>query len=287
MQMWNPDNATYHNSSDDDLSVNFWTDNETSGNRVRYTQSALLLAFFVLAIAGNVSIIARLYHNRKAHFAHKMSNINVLCVNLAIADISSALCCILSNAVLYIVEQFLAGDVMCKMLKYLQKVGVAASTFIIVAISMDKCFAIVFPMHSVHGRSTTKFMVVGVWAGAVLLCIPQVWNSPGSALMPDSERSHRKRKSMQSRANFQITLPQVYPERFCPVPIQFAGKPLLNRRYKNLLSWCNGWWALWPACGIERYAFQEIVLSVALRVSFSNSVSAIGSSAGDVEVFTQ
>lgn len=166
-EMLDGENILNASGSFDDLWV-------ASKKTARYAQSGLLFTFFVLAMVGNLAIIARLCYDGKIRYGHKLSNISVLCLNLAVADITSAICCILSNAVLYIVEEFLAGDVVCKVLKYAQKVGVAASTFIIVTVSMDRFFAIFFPMRRGYLWRTVKVMVVGVWLAAVLICIPQV-----------------------------------------------------------------------------------------------------------------
>ncbi|OQV13354.1 putative Gonadotropin-releasing hormone receptor [Hypsibius exemplaris] len=141
----------------------------------RYLQSAVLFLFFMLAFIGNVAIIAQLWRGRKRSPAKKLSKISALYLQLAVADLLAAFCCVLSNAVMYLLDDFLAGDWGCKALKFCQKLGLAGSTFVVVAISLDRCFAVMYPLQKLKVPRLGCSIAVGAWIAAVLMSVPRLF----------------------------------------------------------------------------------------------------------------
>ena len=145
-----------------------------TSSRVRYVQSACLFFFFFLALGGNCAVVYRLWRGQVHSGAKKLSNISLLYLQLSIADLVAAFCCILSNAILYLVQHFVAGNGLCKLLRFLQKLGVASSTFIVMAIGLDRCLAVLFPMRRALLRKVVKVMIALAWIFGTLLSLPQV-----------------------------------------------------------------------------------------------------------------
>lgn len=145
-----------------------------SSSRSRHIQSAILFVMFFLALGGNCAVIYKLWSGRVRSGAKKLSNISLLYCQLAVADLIAAFCCILSNAILYLIQHFLAGNFFCKVLRFSQRLGLATSTFIVVAIGMDRCLALLFPLRRAQLRWGVKLMIVLAWVSGALFSLPQV-----------------------------------------------------------------------------------------------------------------
>ncbi|GAU88543.1 hypothetical protein RvY_01226 [Ramazzottius varieornatus] len=146
-----------------------------SSSRFRHAQSAILFVMFFLALGGNCAVICKLWSGRVRSGAKKLSNISLLYLQLAVADLIAAVCCILSNAILYLIQHFLAGNFFCKVLRFSQRLGLATSTFIVVAIGMDRCLALLFPLRRAQLRWGVKLMIVLAWVSGALFSLPQVF----------------------------------------------------------------------------------------------------------------
>ncbi|XP_055347560.1 gonadotropin-releasing hormone receptor-like [Paramacrobiotus metropolitanus] len=106
------------------------------------------------------------------------SNVYFLLFQLAIADLLVAVLCMVGDAIWNITLQWLAGDFLCRLYKFLQMFSLYASTFTLTAISIDRCIAVLFPLsrsgsHRSHKR--IKCMSAAAWATAALCATPQAY----------------------------------------------------------------------------------------------------------------
>ena len=106
---------------------------------------------------------------------HMRSSTNTLIANMAIADLLMAI------DVLYILKWFYVyntwfgtfmGTVLCKFFHSAQVGSLAASVFSLVAISLDRSFAILFPMKTIMTRNVVRFSIAIIWLCALALSIP-------------------------------------------------------------------------------------------------------------------
>ena len=67
-----------------------------------------------------------------------------------------------------------AGNMTCKTVKFFQMFSLYASTFIVMAISIDRCMVISNPLPRFNQHSVVKCLMVGAWLSALLFSIPQV-----------------------------------------------------------------------------------------------------------------
>ncbi|XP_055337904.1 gonadotropin-releasing hormone receptor-like [Paramacrobiotus metropolitanus] len=139
----------------------------------RYVQSGTLFLFFSLALLGNSLVVARLAQQLYCRRSRRLNTVSLLCLQLGLADILAAFCCILSNAVMYLLDEWLAGNTVCKLLKFLQRLGLAGSTFIVVTISVDRYLAIRYPMRRRWDHEGV-LMVGLIWFLAGLFSLPQM-----------------------------------------------------------------------------------------------------------------
>lgn len=78
---------------------------------------------FFISLIGNTATLMQMYRLRR-----RKSTINTLIVNLAIADLLVTFFCIAGEAVWAGTVQWLAGNVTCKVVKYMQVRSWATST---------------------------------------------------------------------------------------------------------------------------------------------------------------
>ena len=82
---------------------------------VMLTRCILFGVMFVISFIGNVATLVQMRRLRR-----RKSTINTLIVNLALADLLVTFFCIAGDAAWVITVQWLAGNFMCKFVKYMQ-----------------------------------------------------------------------------------------------------------------------------------------------------------------------
>uniref|UniRef100_A0A8C5DP31 Vasopressin V2 receptor-like n=1 Tax=Gouania willdenowi TaxID=441366 RepID=A0A8C5DP31_GOUWI len=107
-------------------------------------------------------------------------------INLCVADLVVALFQVLPQLV-WDAEGLLPGpDCVCRMVKYLQVVGMFASSYMIVAMTMDRHYAICCPLQA-HRSLTTrrrKYFILMAWSLSLVLSLPQVFIFSRSEVSP-------------------------------------------------------------------------------------------------------
>ena len=80
---------------------------------------------------------------------------------------------------------WMAGDFFCRLLKFFDIFGMFLSSNILICISLDRFYAIVFPLSSGKAANFIKILLFGAWVVSILCAAPQVsslfLNSDGSS----------------------------------------------------------------------------------------------------------
>lgn len=133
------------------------------------------VAIFIVALIGNsvvLYIVCTVNHMR--------NSTNILIANMAVADL------FMTIDIPYILKWFyvmnlwfgtVMGDVLCTFLHSAQVVSLAASTFSLVAISLDRSFAILFPMKTIMTRNVVRFTILITWLSTLALTLPAIMAS--------------------------------------------------------------------------------------------------------------
>jgi len=178
-------------------------------NELFLVKTIVLSLMFVISLAGNASIVSQLARrsgrrctafsrrrrpDESARFSvatpastgHQglglvgppgsgLGTIELLIGNLAASDLFVTFFCNLTDAVWVSTIQWYAGNVGCKLVKYVQLFGLYLSTYIIVLIAIDRCSAVLDPMRErVATRRRVCFMIGAAWVLSGLFSLPQV-----------------------------------------------------------------------------------------------------------------
>ncbi|KAG6459545.1 hypothetical protein O3G_MSEX011443 [Manduca sexta] len=126
-------------------------------------------AIFLLSISGNCLVIATLASNRRMRTVT-----NVYLLNLAISDFLLGVFCLPFTLVGQIYRRFLFGATLCKLIPFLQAVSVSVDVWTLVAISLERYFAICRPLKSRKWQTQCHAykMIATVWILSIVLNAP-------------------------------------------------------------------------------------------------------------------
>ncbi|XP_076636547.1 cholecystokinin receptor type A isoform X2 [Colletes latitarsis] len=124
---------------------------------------------FLLSVVGNSLVLITLARNKRMRTVT-----NVYLLNLAVSDLLLGVFCIPFTLLGQILKNFVFGITMCKLIPYFQAVSVSVGVWTLVAISLERYFAICRPLKS--RRWQTQFhaykMIAVVWTTSL------TWNAP-------------------------------------------------------------------------------------------------------------
>ncbi|KAM3928895.1 neuropeptide S receptor [Leptodactylus fuscus] len=132
-------------------------------------QLITLWILFVIIMVGN-SIV--LYLTCKEKIRKRKSRMTFFVTQLAITDALTGVISILTDIIWRFTGNFLAPDIVCRVIRYLQVVLLYASTYVLVSLSIDRYHAIVHPMKFLQGERQAKVLIVVAWTLSFLFSIP-------------------------------------------------------------------------------------------------------------------
>ncbi|XP_068188190.1 vasopressin V2 receptor-like [Antennarius striatus] len=142
---------------------------------------AVLGVVLALTTLGNSFVLWVLLRRRKQN-----APMHVFMVNLCVADLVVAFFQVLPQLIWDITERFQGPDLLCRSVKYLQIVGMFASSYMIVAMTVDRHHAICCPLQAYRGGAMSRWNtpVMVAWGLSLVLSIPQVFIFSRSEVTP-------------------------------------------------------------------------------------------------------
>ncbi|ELT89517.1 hypothetical protein CAPTEDRAFT_108837 [Capitella teleta] len=124
----------------------------------------LYCLIFILSLVGNILVIMTLVQNKKMRTVT-----NVFLLNLSVSDLLLTVFCMPFTLVPTLLRNFIFGQEMCILIRYIQAVTVAVSVFTLVSISLERYFAICQPLRSRSWQTLSHSYktIAGVW----VLCL--------------------------------------------------------------------------------------------------------------------
>ncbi|XP_045684379.1 neuropeptide S receptor [Phyllostomus hastatus] len=129
-------------------------------------QLITLWVLFVFTVVGN-SLVLLSTRRRK-----RKSRMTFFVTQLAITDSFTGLVNILTDIIWRFTGDFMAPDLVCRVVRYLQVVLLYASTYVLVSLSIDRYHAIVYPMKFLQGEKQAKVLIATAWILSFLFSIP-------------------------------------------------------------------------------------------------------------------
>ncbi|XP_028160705.1 cardioacceleratory peptide receptor isoform X2 [Ostrinia nubilalis] len=130
-------------------------------------QFTVMWVLFVAIVVLNASVIAALLCTNA-----RKSRMNFFIMQLAIADLFVGLIYVFVDIVQKITIAWLAGEFMCKFVRFLQAVVMYASTYVLVALSIDRCDAITNPMNFSGSWNRARGLIISAWLISIVFSVP-------------------------------------------------------------------------------------------------------------------
>lgn len=130
---------------------------------------AVLVLVLLLALTGNLCVLWAARATK-----HSQSRMHYFMKHLSIADLVVAVFQVLPQLIWDITFRFYGPDLLCRLVKYLQVVGMFASTYMLVLMSVDRCLAICRPLRSVRKRKD-RVCVLASWMLSLIFSTPQAY----------------------------------------------------------------------------------------------------------------
>jgi neuropeptide Y receptor len=164
------------------------TENESENVTPVSVQILMCLMYTTIslaAIGGNGVVIYIIFAYKRMRTVT-----NIFIMNLAIGDILMACLCIPFTFVSNLILQFWPfGSVMCLVVSYAQAVSVFISAYTLIAISIDRYIAIIYPLRPRMTKLHSKLIIIVIWIVALLTPLPTALLSKLLPLPQDSNKT--------------------------------------------------------------------------------------------------
>jgi len=148
----------------DDPKVNTSTN---PGYFYQVEQLTFLWILFSLIVIGNATVLIALIVSKG-----RKSRMNFFIKHLAAADLCVGLISVLTDIIWKITISWEAGLIACKLISFLRAVVTYASTFVLVALSIDRYDAITHPMNFSGSWKRAKGLVIAAWVLSLAFSSP-------------------------------------------------------------------------------------------------------------------
>ncbi|XP_013909630.1 PREDICTED: vasopressin V1b receptor [Thamnophis sirtalis] len=131
----------------------------------------ILAAILMVTVVGNLGILLAIYRLRK-----KMSRMHLFILHLGLTDLGVALFQVFPQMIWEMTYRFQGPDLLCKVVKYLQVLSMFASTYMLIAMTLDRYMAVCYPLRTLRQPTCQAYLMIGVtWLLSCLLSIPQLF----------------------------------------------------------------------------------------------------------------
>lgn len=158
------------NLSSTSLNLQIIADQPRNENLAR-VEIVLLSLIFLSATVLNFGLLLVLLRRRRP-----LSRMRVFVLHLCLADLAVAFFQVCPQLLWDITDRFVGPDLVCRLVKYLQVVGMFASTYMIVVMTVDRYQAVCNPMFVVQRRRAHwNVPVCAAWIVSLVGSLPQIF----------------------------------------------------------------------------------------------------------------
>ncbi|CAI5636445.1 arg8-vasotocin receptor [Oreochromis niloticus] len=166
-------NATHQNCTESSNFTQQLNRNDTDpfgrNEEVAKLEITVLSLAFVAAVVGNLSVLLAMYRARR-----KPSRMHLFMKHLCLADLVVAFFQVLPQLCWEVTFRFYGPDFLCRIVKHLQVLGMFASTYMMVMMTVDRYIAICHPLQTLQQPTQRAYIMIGsTWACSLVLSTPQ------------------------------------------------------------------------------------------------------------------
>ncbi|EDW34016.1 GL22022 [Drosophila persimilis] len=130
-------------------------------------QFAVLWILFTVIVLGNSAVLFVMFINK-----NRKSRMNYFIKQLALADLCVGLLNVLTDIIWRITISWRAGNLACKVIRFSQVCVTYSSTYVLVAMSIDRYDAITHPMNFSKSWKRARHLVTGAWLISAVFSLP-------------------------------------------------------------------------------------------------------------------
>lgn len=158
------------------------TDPFGRNEEVAKIEITVLSLAFLAAVVGNVSVLLAMHRTRR-----KPSRMHLFMKHLSLADLVVAFFQVLPQLCWDVTFRFYGPDFLCRVVKHLQVMGMFASTYMTVMMTVDRYIAICHPLQTLQQPAQrARIMIGSTWACSLALSTPQYFIFSLSEVRPGS-----------------------------------------------------------------------------------------------------
>lgn len=158
------------------------TDPFGRNEEVAKMEISVLSVAFAAAVLGNVSVLLAVHRTRR-----KLSRMHLFMKHLSLADLVVAFFQVLPQLCWEVTFRFHGPDFLCRIVKHVQVLGMFASTYMMVMMTLDRYVAICHPLQTLRQPARRAHLMIGcTWACSLLLSSPQYFIFSLSEVRPGS-----------------------------------------------------------------------------------------------------
>ncbi|KAL4224595.1 hypothetical protein ACF0H5_015294 [Mactra antiquata] len=131
-----------------------------------------IVIIMVLTFIGNAAIILVLTCSK---YRKRNNRVNIFIINLAFGDLTVCFVTMTTEIMFVAFGEWIFGNVMCKLLTYIQVVTLSSTTFILTGMGFDRYMAICRPLQFTSSRSRARKMIIISWCLSFIVSIPQLF----------------------------------------------------------------------------------------------------------------
>ncbi|KAL3869561.1 hypothetical protein ACJMK2_042229 [Sinanodonta woodiana] len=130
---------------------------------------ALYALTFLAGILGNALVCFVVWRNKNMRTVT-----NIFILNLSIGDLAVIIICLPSTLTVDVTETWFFGQALCKTNLFLQLVSVSVSVLTLSAISVERWYAICYPMSFKSTIKRARYIIILIWIISICIGIPEL-----------------------------------------------------------------------------------------------------------------
>ncbi|XP_076385485.1 crustacean cardioactive peptide receptor isoform X2 [Megachile rotundata] len=133
-------------------------------------QFTVLWLLFAMIVVGNIAVLIGLLWGKR-----RKTRMDFFIKQLAFADLLVGLISVLTDIIWRTTVTWHAGNVACKLIRFMQAVVTYSSTYVLVALSIDRYDAITRPMNFTGRWWRARALVIAAWSLSALFSVPIIF----------------------------------------------------------------------------------------------------------------